>query len=372
MSTEETIAQNLKVYKKRNGFTEKDLAKRSGLSVYTIKAISSGKKRHKSDTLRSVAKALNISMIDLFTPMKSLSTPHFRAWKKFKSKEHIFIEDEVKTWIENYNTVLDLVGYKQNSRLLKITKRKPLEVAKEVRNLLEIKPQEPIYDILGLINEFDIKVKLKEFKNPSFFGFSVGEVDGGPCIIINSDKNISVERKIFTAAHELGHIILHKKAASSKEEEDNMEEEANEFASNLLMPNETFSQQWENSCGSPLYDRIIRLKILFKVSYAVVLYRISKIYKYDFGKLRNFIKEEHCKRTGKKITIKEELPPALMDSDFFLKKEEIYPIQDTLFDEKLPRYTMECLKKGNITISKAAEILNVSVSKIKDLMKEAF
>lgn len=369
MSLEETIALNLKRYKKRNALTEKDLAERSGLSMSTIKAIASGKRRHKSETLRLVAKALGISMIDLVTPMKSLSNSHFRALDNFKTKERVFIEDEVKTWLENYNTILNLLKKKQDLGVSKITAKNPIEAAKEVRRLLKIRPHDPIYDILGVLNNLDVKVKLRDFKAPSFFGFSVGVKDDGPCVIINSDKVISVERKIFTAAHELGHIILHKKTAASKEDERKMENEANEFASNLLMPDEAFELQWEKSCGNPLYDRIIRLKVLFKISYAVVVYRVCKILNCEFYKLRNFIIEEHYLKTGKRITMKEEIPPALTTSDFFLKKEEISPIQDPLLDEKLPRYTMECLKEGKISISKAAEILNVSISEVKDLMK---
>ena len=58
---------------------------------------------------------------------------------------------------------------------------------------------------------------------------------------------ISVERWIFTAAHELGHIVLHQDTFDiSQESEDEVEEmEANWFASALLMPNELFDHEWE-------------------------------------------------------------------------------------------------------------------------------
>lgn len=42
-----------------------------------------------------------------------------------------------------------------------------------------------------------------------FFGLSIGPADGGPAVVVNVWDGISVERWIFTAAHELGHLVLH-------------------------------------------------------------------------------------------------------------------------------------------------------------------
>ena len=75
-------------------------------------------------------------------------------------------------------------------------------------------------------------------------------------IYLNADE--SARRKVFTLAHEIGHIVLHgnrqdefidyrkdnnKRKANNKEEEQK-EWEADNFASELLMPVEHFIQTW--------------------------------------------------------------------------------------------------------------------------------
>ncbi len=53
------------------------------------------------------------------------------------------------------------------------------------------------------------KLLLLETTQDSFFGLSVGERDGGAAVVVNTWDRISVERWIFAAAHELGHLLLH-------------------------------------------------------------------------------------------------------------------------------------------------------------------
>jgi Zn-dependent peptidase ImmA (M78 family) len=56
------------------------------------------------------------------------------------------------------------------------------------------------------------------------FGMSLGEKDGGPLIAVNV-SSVTIERQIFTAAHELGHLILHKDSFRSEILEENDREE---------------------------------------------------------------------------------------------------------------------------------------------------
>lgn len=49
----------------------------------------------------------------------------------------------------------------------------------------------------------------KEVMSDGFFGLSIGPTDRGPLVVVNVWGRISVERWILTAAHELGHLLLH-------------------------------------------------------------------------------------------------------------------------------------------------------------------
>lgn len=65
-------------------------------------------------------------------------------------------------------------------------------------------------------------------------------------MVVNVWDRVSVERWIFTAAHELGHLLLHLTSYQVDEstEDKGQEVEANTFASHLLMPEETFRKEW--------------------------------------------------------------------------------------------------------------------------------
>ena len=67
-------------------------------------------------------------------------------------------------------------------------------------------------------------------------------MNGTPVIVIN--KQMSTERKRFTALQELGHALLHFP-------EDMEEQYCNIFANEVLMPRQTFLQ----SIGEKRHDR---------------------------------------------------------------------------------------------------------------------
>ena len=81
-------------------------------------------------------------------------------------------------------------------------------------------------------------------------------------------------RSRFDAAHELGHLVMHVDAQPGNPD---LEQQANQFASALLMPRETFGREaprWLN------WDLIWELKQRWRTSARAILYRA-----HDFGML---------------------------------------------------------------------------------------
>lgn len=117
-----------------------------------------------------------------------------------------------------------------------------------------------------------------EVASDAFFGLSIAKEDGGPAIAVNTWQRISVERWIFTAIHELGHLILHLGSfnVEQTQEEDEQEVEANIFGSHFLMPEKSFNREWDETYGLPLTDRVMKVKRIFRVSYKTVLYRVAE------------------------------------------------------------------------------------------------
>ena len=84
-----------------------------------------------------------------------------------------------------------------------------MDAARTARRNAGLRDEEPILDICGLLEGNGVKLLLLEKQRDSFFGLSVTADDGGPVVVVNTWDRISVERWIFTAAHELGHLLLH-------------------------------------------------------------------------------------------------------------------------------------------------------------------
>src|SRR4029079_8029249 len=97
-------------------------------------------------------------------------------------------------------------------------------------------------------------------------------------IAVNTWDRISVERWIFTGAHELGHLVLHlgDYEVDRKEEEARQEREANLFASHFLMPPEVFRKEWSETYGMSFVARVFKVKRMFRVSYRTVLFRLAE------------------------------------------------------------------------------------------------
>lgn len=91
----------------------------------------------------------------------------------------------------------------------------------------------------GLVEHAGVKIKLLK-SNLDGFCLSAFDQNGYPAIVVNVREDISVERQIFTVAHELGHIVMHQGSFDGgfAEEKEKEEKEADQFASYFLMPKE--------------------------------------------------------------------------------------------------------------------------------------
>jgi Zn-dependent peptidase ImmA (M78 family)/DNA-binding XRE family transcriptional regulator len=89
---------------------------------------------------------------------------------------------------------------------------------------------------------------------------------GIPYVFLNTNK--SAEHSRFDAAHELGHLILHKHGPPRGLE---AEKQANAFASAFLMPR---GSVLANAPAFPTYANLVRLKKIWTTSVAALAYRL--------------------------------------------------------------------------------------------------
>lgn len=143
----------------------------------------------------------------------------------------------------------------------------PESIAKNTRKSLKISPNEPIKSIFNLFESYGIIVVELEI-NEKFDGVSFISDRGNPIIIIN--KAFSNDRKRFTLAHELGHLLMHDfPIPDYRNNEKNKENEANRFASEFLMPSEFI----KNSLYNLRLSNLAELKRFWLTSMSSIIRR---------------------------------------------------------------------------------------------------
>jgi Zn-dependent peptidase ImmA (M78 family)/DNA-binding XRE family transcriptional regulator len=352
------LATNLRRTRVARGLSQTEVAERADLSRVAYRNIETGTAKPRVDTLMRISGVLGVRIEELLVEARTLMQVRFRAHKnrKMATREDVLVR--VARWLDDYRELEELLGERPRFDFEGLAKRfarqKPsperaIRAAEAAREALGLEEVEAIRDVCGLLEDHGIKIYPLDLASVGFFGLSVSGEDGGPAIVVNVWERITVERWIFTAAHELGHLLLHLGAydvsrASENEEE---EEEADVFASHFLMPEKIFRKEWEPTDGLPFVDRVLKVKHIFAVSCQAVLHRAFPDDKDRFRRFSNAYRAKTGKELGKKDE-PQRLPEARFKPD------------------RRDRLVRAALKKGEISLSRAAEILGITVADMRD------
>lgn len=263
----DNVAQNLIKLRVAKKFTQEALAEKAGISLLAYRNMESGKSEPSINSLTKIAEVYQIDIGEFFQKYQSqILKVRFRALEKKNIRKREEIIYEVDAWLKKYNKLISDLNltdeYKYKLKYLETETTNPIQMAKIAREAFGLQTQETVKDICNLI-EFraGIKILAKQFNSDSFFGLSLEDINQGKVIVVNTWDRISVERRIFSIAHELGHILLHFNSVQNNltSEDKTEEKEANQFASHFLMPQEDFIKVWNSSANNDLVDRVIRV-----------------------------------------------------------------------------------------------------------------
>ncbi len=277
----EDLSSNMRRYMKVQGLTAKKLAEECGIGQVAMSHILNGKSEPRSSTFIKICRTLKKSPDVLLAESSDIKAIHFRKQKSMSAKEKAardILISEVDRWLKDYREIEKYLNENTSTKLPSFPSLSPEEVARKIRKKLGIASLAPISSVLPLIENMGIKIKLHPFGIKKVFGFSIDKAREGPAIIINTDKDIPIERQIFTSAHELGHLLLHLFIEDISEEKSKIQEkEADRFAAEFLMPNDAFIEEWKRLGGFDWRERVLEIKKTFKVSYRTVLKRIADL-----------------------------------------------------------------------------------------------
>lgn len=132
-------------------------------------------------------------------------------------------------------------------------------------------------------------------------------VNERPFVYLNADKANGF-RSRFDAAHELGHVILHRHVQEDVARANYrlMEDQAHYFAGAFLLPGETFANEVS---GVPSLDTLLALKLRWKTSAAAMIKRLSVLEILDEQAELNLWKRRSARFGNKAEPYDDELTP---------------------------------------------------------------
>ena len=296
-----------------------------------------------STILIALCKALNISPDYLFRENRSaLNNVHYRKLTRLSAKEEKSINLMVEDTIERINEIEDICGIERHFDASSFTCQvKSLNdvfsAATKLRTDWNI-GNAAITNVINILETNGIIVVEVEASD-AFSGLNGTLENGTPVIVVN--KQMSTERKRFTALHELGHALLH----FSEDMDEKMEEQyCNIFANEVLMPRQTFLQ----SIGEKRHDiALVELKNLqseFGISVDALMYKARYL---------DVISENRYTTYWKKKNF---------DSNFKSQVEK--SIIDDEHSTRFENLIYRALSSGLITESKAAVLLNKTTEEV--------
>ena len=369
-----SIAANVARLRLDRRLTQEQLAALAGISRMALGKIERGVVAPRAGTLRDLAAALEVPAGELVTQFRSLESVRFRAKAQVHGREQILAA--VSKWLEAYvwleAELNDRPAFPFNGA--STGEGTPAEVARTVRPVVGLQAVEPVRNIGRLLEDNGVKLLLLETARDSFYGLSVGEGDGGPAVVVNTWDRISVERWIFTAAHELGHLLLHPSEyrRDATEMASEPEQQADAFASEFLMPEAAFAIEWEATRGHSLLVRVLKVKRIFHVSYMTVLRRVVETGR-ETSDVWGAFQRQRRELFGRTLQRIEE-PAALEKSEFawdWRRSGEPAGLSEHDFVEgRLSGLVRRALEGERISLARAAEILGVTRDEMRQRARE--
>jgi Zn-dependent peptidase ImmA (M78 family) len=257
--------------RKRRALTISVLAERTGLSTRRIGAFENGEAIPPEGTISAIALALEFPRSFFSGPdldLPSVDSASFRALTNMTARQRDAalsagaLAMTLSTWIDErfHLPQVDMPDLRDEDP-------EPDAAAAALRAQWGLGEQ-PIRNMVHLLEGHGVRVFSLVEKCVEVDAFSLWRNDV-PFVFLNTMK--SGERARFDAAHELGHLILHRHGGPQGRE---AETEADRFASAFLMPSTSVLAHAPRLAS---IDTLVRLKRVWKVSVAALAYRLRSV-----------------------------------------------------------------------------------------------
>jgi len=263
--------RRLGLARKRRRLTATALADLAGLAVDTISRLESGANSPDQETVTKLADALKFPkafFYDVDPEDIDTGAVSFRSFSKMSAKERDAAISagslglQLCAWVEERFAL-------PTPNLLDLSYETDAESAAHSMRQYWGLGERPVGNLMGLLEASGVRIFSLSENTASVNAFSFWR-DERPYVFLNNFK--TAESSIFDAAHELGHLVMHKHG--DPKETRSAEREANSFASAFLMPGRDVRA---NTPRPISVDKVLRLKGRWRVSAMAMAYRLNKL-----------------------------------------------------------------------------------------------
>jgi Zn-dependent peptidase ImmA (M78 family)/transcriptional regulator with XRE-family HTH domain len=270
--------------RERRGLTQRELSSRSRISDRMVKAYESGDYQPAPETLTELARVLDFPVAFFEGPpveMLEADGASFRAMTKASSalrrrtlaagtlalELHRFLSDRFELPKAD---LPDMRAHSLETKQAVPGSRRhpgPERAAEMLRHMWGL-GQRPIANVTHLLETHGVRVFSLSEDCMEIDAFSIWR-DGVPFVFLNNRK--TAERSIFDAAHELGHLVLHRHGAPQGQE---AEAQADSFAASFLLPESAL-----RACAPRLatIGSIAGMKATWRASVAAIGFRLHEL-----------------------------------------------------------------------------------------------
>jgi len=262
------------------GMRKSDLAHAIGKSPTSISAWESGSKRPTSATVAELSLGLGVDpgffLVRGEAPALT-STPHFRSLRSTSQIARdqataygqlaVDLTLAVERHVDFPEVTVPIFPVSEQA----LDGERPEDAAKFVRRDWAMSPG-PVGHLVRLLENHGVLVVFSPLGAASVDAYSF-EASSRPVIVLNPQKD-DYYRQRFDVAHELGHLVMHRDAEPGGRI---VEDQANRFAAEFLMPEEDISPLLPKSMNRNVWAQLGHLKEKYGVSMQALLFHARRL-----------------------------------------------------------------------------------------------
>lgn len=318
------------------------------ISKQAVSKYESAKMMPNSTVLTALAVALGVEIEYFFRPFTfdlDKFQVSFRKKSDTSAKDVNALKVRIQDEVERYLEVEEILG--KDKVAISIPNGEPISTAAQMREMaMQVRKDwslglDAIGNVQDVLEAHGIKVICTEA--PQGFEGVSGVVNGDNLILVLNKTQLHVERRRFTALHELGHLLCNHRFSSSLtlREKENL---CNVFASEMLLPSKTLLSIF--TPGEKISTSELRqLQLVYGISIDAIMHKLKEI-----GIISESKYKTYCIRKNQ---------------NEYLKKFAEESCYQENFSKKFETMVYAAAAKDLISTSKAASLLHSSVSTVR-------